>query len=38
MMTNVTSYDVFFEGVMLYPMGFVLHFWDKIIVSYKPTS
>jgi hypothetical protein len=31
MMTNVTSYDVLVEDIMLYPMGFVLHFWEKII-------
>jgi hypothetical protein len=37
-MINVTSYDVLVEAVMLYPMGFVLQLWDKIIVSYKFTS
>jgi hypothetical protein len=27
--TNVLSYDVLVWGVMLYPMGFVLNFWEE---------
>ncbi len=36
---NTSSFDnVLVEDVILYPMGFVLHFSQKIIVFYKPTS
>jgi hypothetical protein len=32
LMTNVTSYDILvINGIVLYPMGFVLDFWEEIV-------
>jgi hypothetical protein len=30
MVTNAISYDVLIKGVVLYPIGFVLDFWEEI--------
>jgi hypothetical protein len=30
MVINVISYDVLIKGVVLYPTGFVLDFWEEI--------
>jgi len=30
MVTHVTSYDVLVGGVMFYPLGVTIDFWEKI--------
>jgi hypothetical protein len=30
MVINAKSYDVLVGGIVLYPMGFVLYFWEEI--------